>query len=210
MLICEIFKSIQGEGKFSGFPCSFIRLSDCNLNCTYCDTKFAKREFISLTNIEILEIVQRFNTRFVQVTGGEPLIQEEVFELMDLLTLHKYYVLLETNGSKNISSVPKNIHIALDIKTPGSGMESFNLWKNLEFLKPTDEIKFVITGKRDFNWVLRIIDKYKLNKFENLLISPVPGKVSYRDAAEWILDLKLSLRLNLQIHKIIWKDERER
>ncbi|MDD3626543.1 MAG: radical SAM protein [bacterium] len=204
MLICEIFKSIQGEGIQAGLPFIFVRLSGCNLNCTYCDTEYSKKEFIPFEIKDILKSVSRFNINNLLITGGEPLVQDEVYILMKKLLKHKYKVSLETNGSILIDKVPKKVHIILDLKTPASGMNKKNNLNNLKYLKKTDEIKFVVTGRKDFLWSIKQIKKFNLEKKFIVLISPVRDNVSFSEISDWILNSGLNLKLNLQIHKIIW------
>lgn len=210
MLICELFKSIQGEGKFSGFPCSFIRVSGCNLDCSYCDTKFARQEFISFEIEDIVKRIAEFQTRLILITGGEPLLQPESIELSNQLLQSGKQVMIETNGTCDISVLPENVHIIMDIKTPGSKMSEHNNYSNLNKLKAGDEIKFVVTDKVDFEWVIEKYSALDLDNFQWVSVTPAFNQLKSNLLADWIVESGLNLRLNLQIHKILWGDERER
>ena len=201
MKICEIFSSIQGESSLVGIPMIFIRFTGCNLRCTYCDTKYSYNNGTELTKDEILQIIHDFPFKFVEITGGEPLLQEEVYQLMDEL-VKNYYVLLETNGSISIERVNGKVKIIMDIKTPGSGMCDKNYLDNLRYLKEFDEIKFVLTDKFDYEWAKDFLKTYKL-KPKEILFSPAFGMLNAAELAQWIIKDGLSVRLNLQIHKYI-------
>jgi 7-carboxy-7-deazaguanine synthase len=201
MKVCEIFPSIQGEGSLAGIPMLFVRLTGCNLRCAYCDTKYAYEEGFEISCEELLKKIKEFNMKYVQITGGEPLLQTEVYLLMDKL-VKDFEVLLETNGSISIKKVNPSIKIILDVKTPGSGMSDKNLIENLNFLKEKDEIKFVITNKEDYEWTKNFIKKFSI-KAKEILISPTFGLINPKKVAEWIIQDKLNVRLNIQIHKYI-------
>lgn len=205
--ICEIFKSIQGEGAYSGFPFSFIRTAGCSLNCTYCDTEYAKAGGEHLPINQVISEVKGHSTFYICITGGEPLEQKSTLILIEKLLIENQFkkIILETNGSRDISKISQPVHISMDLKTPGSGMEMQNSYDNLDYLKVTDDLKFTITSKTDFRWVLKQYNKFNLERFNNISISPVSGLVEYEDAAQWILESGLNLRLNIQLHKIIWK-----
>ncbi len=201
MKVCEIFASIQGESSLVGIPMVFVRLSGCNLRCSYCDTKYAYTDGDTLSVEEIIEKVKNFNIKYVEITGGEPLLQPEVYQLMEEL-VGEYQVLLETNGSISIEGVNPSVKIILDIKTPGSGMCDRNYLKNLDLLKEIDEVKFVITDRNDYEWAKDFISKYKL-KVREILFSPVFGALEPEKLVSWIVQDRLNVRLNLQIHKYI-------
>jgi 7-carboxy-7-deazaguanine synthase len=202
MKINEIFKSIQGESSHAGYPCTFVRLAGCNLTCSYCDTPTAESYEMGID--EILDKIDLLNGELVEVTGGEPLLQEESALLCERLIEKGKTVLVETNGSLDINVIPRPAVVIMDIKTPQSLMsESFD-WENINRLKKTDEVKFVICGRPDYDWARQKIDKYELNKKARLLISPVYGRQDAKELASWILEDNLPIRLQLQLHKIIW------
>ncbi len=206
--INEIFYSIQGEGSKAGLPCVFIRLSYCNLRCTYCDTEYAFYEGKDYSINDILDVVKSYNCNLVEVTGGEPLVQKESLTLLTKLCDAGYNVMLETGGSLPIENVDKRVKIIMDLKCPSSKMEKKNLYKNLDFLKPEDELKFVIGNKEDYNWTKEIIKKYKLKDKYEILFSTVYDKLENRKLAEWILQDNLQVRFQLQLHKYIWEPDR--
>jgi 7-carboxy-7-deazaguanine synthase len=204
MKLAEIFKSIQGESTFVGIPCSFVRLAGCNLRCSYCDTPYAWETKFELTIPKIIEKIKSHKTRIVEITGGEPLLQNEVYALIDKLLVLTYKVLLETNGSLDASRVPNEVIKIIDIKCPGSGMSDKMHWDNLNKLNSHDEVKFVLSNKADYNWAKRIMKKYLLENKHTVLFGTAYGKLSLKDVAEWILEDNLNVRLNLQLHKYIW------
>jgi len=206
MKVCEIFASIQGESSIAGIPMVFIRLTGCNLRCTYCDTKYAYTEGQEMSIKKIINTVKNFRIKFVEITGGEPLLQTEVYELMDEL-VKNYNVLLETNGSLSIEKVNSKIKVIMDIKTPGSGMSDKNYLENLNFLKKSDEVKFVLTDRNDYDWAKDFIKKNNINVRE-ILFSPAFGILNPQDLARWILEDALPVRMNLQIHKYIFGEIR--
>jgi len=206
MKVCEIFASIQGESSLIGIPMVFIRLTGCNLRCTYCDTKYAYTEGQEMSIKKIINTVKNFRLKFVEITGGEPLLQTEVYELMDEL-VKNYNVLLETNGSLSIEKVNSKIKVIMDIKTPGSGMSDKNYLENLNFLKKSDEVKFVLTDRNDYDWAKDFIKKNNINVRE-ILFSPAFGILNPQDLARWILEDALPVRMNLQIHKYIFGEIR--
>ena len=206
MKVCEIFASIQGESSLIGIPMVFIRLTGCNLRCTYCDTKYAYTEGQEMSIKKIINTVKNFRIKFVEITGGEPLLQTEVYELMDEL-VKNYNVLLETNGSLSIEKVNSKIKVIIDIKTPGSGMSDKNYLGNLNFLKKSDEVKFVLTDRNDYDWAKDFIKKNNINVRE-ILFSPAFGILNPQDLARWILEDALPVRMNLQIHKYIFGEIR--
>ncbi len=203
----EIFYSIQGEGEYQGKPCVFVRLTYCNLRCSYCDTEYAFYEGEEMSEEEIVREVKKYECRLVEVTGGEPLLQQETQGLLSKLCDEGFEVLLETGGSLPIKDVDKRVKIIMDLKTPGSGMEKKNLLENLNFLKSEDELKFVITNFEDYNWSKRILKERELFK-NKILFSPAFGILKPSELAGWIIKDKLNVRLNLQIHKYIWEPDR--
>ena len=204
MKVCEIFTSIQGESSYAGMPCTFIRMTGCNLRCSYCDTKYAYNEGRELSEEDIIGEVKRYGISLVEITGGEPLLQKEVFHLIKKLLDEKYKVLIETNGSMNIKDVDKRAVVILDIKTPGSGMSEKMDLSNLENIKSTDEIKFVVTNRTDYEWSKDIIYRYNLINKCHLLLSPAYGILPPEDLARWMIEDRLKARLNLQLHKYIF------
>lgn len=209
--INEIFKSIQGESTYAGLPCTFIRLAGCNLRCTYCDTNYAYYNGKELTDEAIISKIEEYGVRCVEFTGGEPLLQEETPNLLKTLLDKGYDVLVETNGSICIGCLDKRLNIIMDYKTPRSGMSERMRPKNFEFLKRTDQIKFVLMDETDYNWARDVIIHNKLlDKFDNILMSPAYGELSPKQLVSWVLRDNISVRVQLQIHKYIWApDERE-
>ncbi len=205
--ICETFSSILGESTLAGLPAFFLRLTGCNLRCHYCDTTYAYEGGVEMTAAELLAAARSRPARRVLVTGGEPLLQAETLPLLASLADAGLEVLLETNGSVPIRDVDARVRRILDLKCPGSGMESHNLWDNLQYLHAGDEVKLVIRDRGDFAWAVAIIQRHGLAGRVPLLISPVFGEVPPRDAAAWIQESGLPLRLNLQLHKYIWGPE---
>ena len=205
--INEIYKSIQGESTYTGLPCTFIRLTYCNLRCSYCDTEYA---FYEGEDIEIKDIISKVNTytcNLVEVTGGEPLAQEGCIDLLEALIENGNQILLETSGSISIENIPQNVTIILDLKCPSSNMSDKNLLSNIKYIKKTDEIKFVIGNKKDYLWSKNIIKKHKLTNKCSVLFSPVFGKLEYKTLVKWMLDSKIKARFQLQVHKHVWEEE---
>lgn len=202
--INEIYYSLQGESTHSGRPCIFIRLTYCNLRCTYCDTEYAFYEGKEMNLSEILDEVKRYHCNLVEITGGEPLIQKNVLPLMQMLCDHDFEVLLETAGHMDISAIDPRVKKIMDIKCPSSGESKKTLWKNIDFLKMGDEIKFVVGTQEDFKFSRQIIEKYELPSRCQILISPVFDKISNQEIAEWILQNHLPVRMQIQLHKVIW------
>ncbi len=205
--INEIFTSIQGEGIQSGLPTIFIRLTGCNLRCNWCDTKYAYNKGRDKNLINILKEIKKFKIKNICITGGEPLLQKNLLLFIRLLIEEKYKILIETNGSLDVSLIPKEVLISLDIKCPSSNESKKNLLSNLKFLKKKDQCKFVINDYKDYLYAKRIIKKYNLIKKINIFFTPVGGK-NARNLVEWILKDKLNIRIGLQIHKIIWGDKK--
>lgn len=201
MKVCEIFTSIQGEGSLVGIPMLFVRLAGCNLRCSYCDTTYSFKDGVEMSVGQIIDLAKSSPFEYVEITGGEPLLQEEVHELIDSLVKLKG-VLIETNGSVSIERVNRKAKIVMDIKTPGSGMSERNYYENLGYLKESDEIKFVITSRDDFEWAREFLREKRIITKE-ILFSPAYGLVEPSQLARWILEAALPVRLNLQIHKMI-------
>lgn len=204
MKVNEIFYSIQGESTFAGLPCVFIRLTGCNLRCRYCDTRYAYEEGEERTVEEVLELVRKFNCDLVEITGGEPLLQPETVGLSKQLVEEGRQVLIETNGTLDISVLPPEVLRIMDIKCPGSGESDKMNWKNIDNLKPNDNVKFVISGKEDFEWAEKIVRQFDLIPRAQVLFSPNFGIVEPQNLAKWILHSGLPVRMQLQMHKYIW------
>jgi len=202
--VTEIYKSVQGESTYMGLPCIFIRLTGCNLRCVWCDTTHAFHDGEKLSIHQIIDKVKSYDIKLVEITGGEPLLQKEVFPLMESLLKNKFKVMLETSGSLAINNVPAKVIKIIDLKCPGSGEENKNLWENLNHLTPTDEIKFVIADKADYEWSKKVLQDYELDKKVSVLFSPVFEKLKLKDLTEWILEDNLPVRLHTQLHKYIW------
>jgi len=200
----EIFYSIQGEGERSGWPCVFIRLAFCNLRCAWCDSEYTFYEGSEMSLDQVMDAISGFPCRLVEVTGGEPLVQEGAFPLMRRLCDAGYEVMLETSGSLDISGVDSRVRRIMDLKCPGSGMMARNRMENLKELRETDELKFVIKDRLDYEWAKDLVLRDKLNDICPVLFSPVWDAVPFAELAEWILDDGLPVRLQLQIHKFIW------
>ncbi|MBT3520445.1 MAG: radical SAM protein [Gammaproteobacteria bacterium] len=208
--INEIFYSIQGEAKNTGKPTVFIRTAGCPFRCSYCDTDYAFTEGKQKKISEVIKYVKKFDTKYITVTGGEPLAQKNIKNLLELLISNSYDISLETSGLIDISSVPEDIEIVMDIKTPSSNEESKNIKKNLSIIKKTDVLKFVIGDKNDYEWSKEVLSENNLINFSNIYFSPVHDLLKPKDIAKWILDDNLKVTLQLQIHKYIWGNERAR
>jgi 7-carboxy-7-deazaguanine synthase len=204
LLIHEIYRSIQGESTFAGLPCVFVRLAVCNSRCTWCDTPHAFTQGALRSPEEILRQVAGFQCPLVEITGGEPLLQEEVFPLMTALGDRGLTVLLETSGAVPIDRVDRRVHLIMDLKCPDSGECEGNRWENLAQLKAADEIKFVIASRRDFDWAVDTIGTHTLDRRFTVLLSPVFGILEPRQLVEWLLESGLHVRAQLQLHKYIW------
>ncbi len=200
----EIFFSIQGEGDRMGWPCVFIRLSFCNLRCAWCDSEYTFYEGREMEVEAVLDAIRGYPCRLVEVTGGEPLVQEGALPLMRRLCDEGYEVMLETSGSLDISEVDPRVRRIMDLKCPGSGMVSRNRMENLGLLGPRDELKFVLKDRHDYEWAKELLRRERLDDRCSVLFSPVWGSLAFRDLAEWILDDGLPVRMQLQLHKFIW------
>jgi 7-carboxy-7-deazaguanine synthase len=206
--VCELFKSIQGESSFAGTPCAFVRLSGCNLDCSYCDTSYARGPDGELYGVEALaEAVADMQCSLVEITGGEPLLQEETPLLCGRLLDKGFTVLVETNGSCDIRALPDGCVRIVDIKCPGSGMGDSFRQANVEALGARDECKFVLTGRDDFEWALAFVRRHELDRKCTVFFSPACGRLDPKLLAEWILEARAPVRLGLQLHKVIWGGE---
>ena len=204
LVIHEIYRSLQGESTFAGLPCVFIRLTACHLRCVYCDTPHAFSEGEALDLDEILARTLDLGDDLVELTGGEPLLQPEVYPLMTRLADAGKTVLLETSGAVDTAAVDPRVRIILDIKTPGSGEAEANIWSNLDRLKPTDEVKVVVCDRADFDWAVEVVRRHRLVGRCPVLFSAAFGQVNPTELAAWILESRLPVRLQLQQHKILW------
>ncbi|HQT25381.1 MAG TPA: 7-carboxy-7-deazaguanine synthase QueE [Burkholderiales bacterium] len=205
--INEIFHSLQGETKRSGLPTVFVRLTGCPLRCSYCDTEYAFHEGKSTEIADILLEVKKYPARYVTVTGGEPLAQKNCLPLLEALCDLGYSVSLETGGALDISKVDKRVSRIVDIKTPGSMEEEKNLWSNLDWMNGEDEIKFVLMDRADYEWAKSVLEERKLSSISPVLFSPVQGKLEPKDLAQWILEDGLDVRMQIQLHKLLWGGE---
>jgi len=208
--INEIYYSLQGESTHSGRPCVFIRLTYCNLRCSYCDTEFAFYDGDDMTFSEIKDQVKNYNCQLVEITGGEPLIQKNVLPFMRELCDAGYEVLLETAGHLDISEIDPRVKRIMDIKCPSSGESGKTLWENIDFLKNDDEIKFVVGTQDDLKFTKEKIEKFKLYNRCPVIISPVFEKIDNQEIAEWILQNHLPVRMQIQLHKVIWEPDTRR
>lgn len=206
--VSEIFYSIQGEGSRAGLPCIFVRFQGCRLRCSWCDTPYAL-EFDNdgelMSGEDIVSKVRQYKCNFIEFTGGEPLEQAGIIELMDYYIKNNYIVAIETAGYISVKDIPKEVIKIIDVKTPGSKMHKKNNLENMEYLTKQDEIKFVVDSKEDYEWAKKFIHDNDLSsKVENILLSPVFGRLEYIDLAEWILHDNLPVRMQIQLHKYIW------
>jgi len=203
--INEIYLSIQGESSKAGLPCVFVRLTYCNLRCTYCDTEYAFFEGKDLSIEEIVSEVKKYNCNLVEITGGEPLVQNESLLLMKSLADDGFEVMIETGGSLPIKEIDPRVMVIMDLKCPSSGMLKKNLYENIDCLKPTDEVKFVLGSKEDYDWAKQTIGNYRLTEKTAVLFSVVFEKLEPVKVVNWILEDNLSVRFQLQMHKFIWE-----
>lgn len=201
--VTEIFHSIQGESTHAGRPCAFVRLTGCNLRCRWCDSEYTFTGGEKMSLDDVVAKVKSYGCDLVEITGGEPLAQQEAFDLIRCLCDEGFEVLIETSGSIDITPVDRRAKIILDIKCPGSGEVEKNRWSNLDDLRPHDEIKFVIAGREDYDWARNVIDEKRLAG-RTILFSPVWGELDLRSLAEWMLADRVPARLQTQLHKHIW------
>ena len=204
--ITEIFYSLQGEAKEVGIPTVFVRLTGCPLRCNYCDTAYAFKGNNPLSIQHILDEIAQYNTQYVCVTGGEPMAQSNCLKLLDALIDNDYKVSMETSGSIDIAPVNSKVSIVMDIKTPSSTEEHQNRYENLSILKNKDQLKFVIASRSDFDWCTEILENNEVES--EVLFSPVYESLRPVELADWILEKKLNVRLQVQLHKILWGDQK--
>jgi 7-carboxy-7-deazaguanine synthase len=212
MQITEIFRSIQGESTYAGLPCIFVRLTGCNLRCVWCDTEYAFYGGKKMSVDEVLEAVAgrsdsegERRVRLVEITGGEPLLQDEVASLMDRLLVAGYRVLVETSGERYVGNLPEQVIRIVDVKCPGSGEGGSFCMENLAVLNSQDQLKFVLADRRDYEWAREFLDRHpECGRVEATIFSPVFDRLDARSLAQWILEDGLSVRLGLQLHKFIW------
>ncbi|MEK7871886.1 MAG: radical SAM protein [Nitrospirota bacterium] len=208
IVVNEIFRSIQGESTYAGLPTTFIRTTGCNLRCSWCDTKYAYEDGTGMTVKDITDKVANLGSGLVEITGGEPLLQEGVGGLARHLLDSGSNVMIETNGSIDIGKIDKRATIVMDVKCPGSGMSERMRWENLDVLDRKDQVKFVIADRADYVWVLNLFGRYKRLLDRTILFSPAFGLMPPDDLASWILADKIDVRLQLQTHKYIWGPNR--
>jgi 7-carboxy-7-deazaguanine synthase len=204
MRVTEIFFSLQGESSYAGWPCIFIRLTGCPLRCVWCDTAYAFYGGAERSIENIISEVEDYGHSLVEITGGEPLAQADVHPLITALADRGHRVLIETSGAMDIASVDRRAIVIMDLKCPGSGMHEKNRWANVPLLKPTDEIKFVIKDRADYEWAIGVLHEHDLADRHTVLFSPVFGELDPMALAEWILSDRLPVRYQLQMHKLIW------
>lgn len=205
LTVNEIFYSIQGEATRAGEPCVFVRLTACDLRCSWCDTEYAFYEGRKRTLDDVIAEVEGHGCRLVEITGGEPLIQDDVYPLMSALIDRGYTVMIETGGHRSIARVPAGVVKIVDVKCPGSGEAARNHWENLSQLGPSDEVKFVIKDRADYEYAREVIERFQLSEHAAaILLSPVHGVLEPRLLSEWLLADHLPARLQLQVHKFIW------
>lgn len=205
LTVNEIYFSIQGESTWAGWPCVFVRLTFCDLRCSYCDTEYAFYDGTKRTLPEIVDAVRAFKCQLVEITGGEPLLQKNVLPLMTMLADAGSTVLLETSGAHDISLVDARVHRIMDLKTPGSGECERNRFSNIDHLTQRDEVKFVIGSREDYEWSRDKVLRYNLaERCRAVLFSPIFGRIDPREIVEWILADNLRVRFQLQMHKFIW------
>jgi 7-carboxy-7-deazaguanine synthase len=208
MVVTEIFKSIQGESTFAGLPCVFVRLTGCNLRCHWCDTAYAFHGGQKMTADEIMARVHQLGGKLVELTGGEPLLQEDVYTLTERLLAEEFRVLVETSGERSIDRLPRAVIKVVDVKCPGSGEGDKFCPANLEALERKDQIKFVILDEDDYRYACDFMAKHDLRRrVDEIILSPVFGQLPPRQLAEWILRDGLDVRMGLQLHKFIWEPE---
>ena len=205
LTINEIYLSVQGESTWAGLPCVFVRLTFCDLRCSYCDTEYAFYEGKKQSLGEIVAAVLAYDCALVEITGGEPLLQKNVLPLMTMLADAGRTILLETSGAHDISVVDPRVHRIMDLKTPGSGEVERNLFSNIAHLTERDEVKFVIGSRKDYEWSRGQLQEHRLaERCRAVLFSPIFGRIDPRQIVEWILADKLPVRFQLQMHKFIW------
>lgn len=208
LVIHEIYASIQGESTFAGLPCTFVRTTGCNLRCVWCDTPQAFRGGTRMRRQDVLARALALGTPLVELTGGEPLLQPGVRPLMTELCDAGKTVLVETSGEADVAGVDPRVHKIMDLKCPGSGESARNRWTNLEHIRPSDEIKFVLADRTDYEWMRSaVVERALPAKTPNLLASAVFGKLATRDLVGWVLQDRLPVRVQVQLHKVIWSPD---
>jgi len=208
LTVNEIFHSIQGESRRAGEPCVFVRLTACDLRCSWCDTPYAFYEGSKRTVEAVLAEVERYGCPLVEITGGEPLLQEDVYPLMTELIARGHTVMIETGGHRSIARIPAGVLRIVDVKCPGSGESHRNHWENLDLVGQSDEVKFVVKDRADYEYARDVIARHGLiDRAGAVLISPVHGVLESRVVAEWVLADRLTVRLQLQLHKFIWSPD---
>jgi len=205
--VCEIFRSLSGEACWQGYVCTFIRFSGCDVDCDWCDTAYARQEKGKQCSVEeLLSICHANRTERVILTGGEPLLQEELPRLCQLLIQNNFQVQLETSGTRLLNEVPKEVQKVIDIKPPSARAKRGFHWGNLDLLEAQDEVKILLADREDYDWALRIMQKTGLDKNPRVLLSPVAGRLNPAELAEWMLQDNLCCKMQLQLHRIIWPD----
>lgn len=210
MRITEIYQSIQGESSYAGLPCVFVRTTGCDLRCSWCDSEFTFTGGTRMTVDEIMTEVEKYDTRLVELTGGEPLLQPDIYELATRLADSGRTVLIETGGHRDISRLDPRVIRIMDLKCPASSESDKNLWSNLDHLRPSDEVKFVIADRNDYEWMLKVIRENRLEDRVNLLVSTAFGLIEPERVVEWMLEDRLRARFQLQLHKYIWPPDARR
>ncbi len=207
LLVSEIFLSIQGEGSRAGWPCSFVRLAGCDVGCTWCDTLYAHSGGVPMEQAQVLEQIGKQGTLMVEVTGGEPLCQEGARPLLEALCDAGYEVLIETSGTMDMTDLDERVVRIMDVKGPSSGVVDKMYWENLKHLRPEDEIKFPIADRQDYDFAKDVMKRYDLNRQCTVLMGVVAPRLALAELVKWILDDHLLVRLNVQLHKVIWPAE---
>jgi 7-carboxy-7-deazaguanine synthase len=204
ILINEIFYSIQGESTFAGLPCVLVRTTGCQMRCRWCDTTYSFYQGRWMTLEQVLDEVRRFGCPLVEITGGEPLLQPAAHTLMQRLCDAGYEVLVETGGGLDIGAVDPRVRRIVDVKCPASGEADHNHWPNLDQLRPTDQLKFVIAGRDDYEWARELVRRRDLTARCPVLFSPVHSELELEPLAAWVLEDRLAVRIQVQLHKLIW------
>lgn len=207
MRITEIYQSIQGESSYAGLPCVFVRTTGCDLRCSWCDSEFTFTGGTRMTLDAIITEVEKYDCQMVELTGGEPMLQREIYELATRLCDAGRTVLIETGGHRDLSKLDPRVVRIMDLKCPASGECEKNLWSNLEHLRPSDEVKFVIADRNDYEWTRQVIREHRLEDRVQILMSTAFGQIEPQQVVAWMLEDKLRARFQLQLHKYIWPPE---
>lgn len=210
MRITEIYKSIQGESSYAGLPCVFVRTTGCDLRCSWCDSEFTFAGGARMTVDEIIREVEKYDCNLVELTGGEPMLQADINELAARLADSGHTVLIETGGHRDVSKLDPRVVRIMDLKCPASGECHKNLWANLETLRPTDEVKFVVADRGDYEWARDVIRQHHLEDRVKILISTAFGLVMPEEVVAWMLEDRVRARFQLQLHKYIWPPDARR